>query len=309
MSIRLASAVATAAWRSTSAGAAALSAGLILANLAAWLWAFALFANRPAILGTAFLAWVFGLRHAVDADHIAAIDNVVRKLMHGGGRPRTVGLYFSLGHSTVVVIATVLLATTAVHLGDGEVLKAIGSLIGTSVSAAFLLLIAAINLVILAGLWRTFCAVRVHGAAELENLDALLSGRGLLARLLGPAFRMVTRAWHMYPLGFLFGLGFDTATEIGLLSLSATEAARGLSLADVLVFPALFTAAMAMVDVVRAGELRRLRTCAADDCDGVLVDLSRNRSKRYCDLGCGNRLAVAAYRARLTSDSGDDLER
>ena len=127
MSIRPASLVATAAWRSTSAGTAVLSAGLILANLAAWLWAFALFADRPAILGTAFLAWVFGLRHAVDADHIAAIDNVVRKLMHGGGRPRTVGLYFSLGHSTVVVIATVLLATTAVHLGDGEVLKAIGT--------------------------------------------------------------------------------------------------------------------------------------------------------------------------------------
>lgn len=226
----------------------ALFGGLVLANLAAWVWAFALFANRPAILGSAMLAWVFGLRHAVDADHIAAIDNVVRKLMHAGAAPRTVGLYFSLGHSTVVVAATILLVTAIVQFGDGGMLKRAGSLIGTSVSAVFLLLIAAINLGILTGLWRTLGAVRARGIAALENLDALLAGRGLLARLLGPMLRMVTRAWHMYPLGLLFGLGFDTATEIGLLSLSGTEAAQGLSLLNVLVFPALFTAGMALVD-------------------------------------------------------------
>ena len=131
--------------RAIPAGAATLFAGLILANFAAWLWAFALFADRPAILGTALLAWVFGLRHAVDADHIAAIDNVVRKLIHSGDTPHAVGLYFSLGHSTVVAFATTLLGVAAVGLRDSEsVVRAVGSLIGTSVSATFLLLIAAI---------------------------------------------------------------------------------------------------------------------------------------------------------------------
>ncbi len=230
-------------------GSAALFAGLILANVAAWLWAFALFADRPAVMGTALLAWVFGLRHAVDADHIAAIDNVVRKLMHDGGAPRAAGLYFSLGHSTVVVAGTILLAFAAIRLSDGDSLvRTVGSLIGTSVSAGFLLLIAAVNLVILAGLWQAFCAVQTRGAPELANVEALLSARGLLARLLGPMFRMLTKDWHLYPLGLLFGLGFDTATEIGLLSISATEAARGMPVYHVLLFPALFTAAMALVD-------------------------------------------------------------
>ena len=234
---------------SARAGTLSLFTGLILANLAAWAWAFAAFADRPAAIGTALLAWVLGLRHAVDADHIAAIDNVVRKLMHAGDDPRSAGLYFSLGHSTVVVVGTILLAAAALQLGEGDgAIRTVGSLIGTSVSALFLLLIAAVNLVILAGLWRTFRAVRAHGTRELESIDHLLSGHGLLGRLLGPMFRMVSRTWHMYPLGLLFGLGFDTATEIGLLSLSAAEAARGVSVSHLLVFPALFTAAMALVD-------------------------------------------------------------
>jgi len=234
--------------RTFDAGPAVLFGGLIAANVAAWAWAFALFADRPAVMATALLAWVFGLRHAVDADHIAAIDNVVRKLMQAGGAPRSVGLYFALGHSTVVVVATMLLALGVVSLGGDSLLKDIGGLIGTSVSAMFLLVIAAINLAIFAGLWRTFRKVREQGVHDAEGLDALLVHRGFLARLLGPMFRLVTKPWHMYPLGVLFGLGFDTATEIGLLSISATEAARGVSFAHVLVFPALFAAGMALVD-------------------------------------------------------------
>jgi high-affinity nickel-transport protein len=236
------------ALRAVEPGAAILFGGLILANAAAWAWAYALFADRPALMATALLAWVFGLRHAVDADHIAAIDNVVRKLMHAGGAPRAAGLYFALGHSTVVVVATVLLALSAVGLGGDSLLKSIGSLIGTSVSAIFLLLIALMNLVIFAGLWRTLQVVRANGACDAEKLDTMLAGRGILGRLLAPMFRLVTTSWHMYPLGLLFGLGFDTATEIGLLSISATEAARGISVLDVLVFPALFAAGMALVD-------------------------------------------------------------
>jgi high-affinity nickel-transport protein len=199
-------------------------------------------------MATALLAWVFGLRHAVDADHIAAIDNVVRKLMQAGGMPRSAGLYFALGHSTIVVVATMLLALGVVSLGGDSFLRDIGGLIGTSVSALFLLVIAAINLVIFVGLWRTFRIARAQGVHDAEGLDALLANRGFLARLLGPMFRLVTKPGHMYPLGFLFGLGFDTATEIGLLSISASEAARGASLVDVLVFPALFASGMALVD-------------------------------------------------------------
>ncbi|BBO05306.1 HoxN/HupN/NixA family nickel/cobalt transporter [Bradyrhizobium ottawaense] len=234
--------------RAVEPGTVVLFGGLIAANIAAWAWAFALFGDRPTVLATALLAWVFGLRHAVDADHIAAIDNVVRKLMQTGGAPRSVGLYFALGHSTVVVVATILLALGVVSLGGDSLLKEIGGLIGTSVSALFLLVIAAINLVIFVGLWRTFRAAREQGVRDAEGLERLLANRGFLARLLGPLFRLVTKPWHMYPLGFLFGLGFDTATEIGLLSISATEAARGASVADVLVFPALFASGMALVD-------------------------------------------------------------
>ncbi|WP_439358507.1 HoxN/HupN/NixA family nickel/cobalt transporter [Bradyrhizobium sp. DASA03007] len=234
--------------RAVEPGAALLFGGLIAANIAAWAWAFTLFGDRPTVMATALLAWVFGLRHAVDADHIAAIDNVVRKLMQAGGAPRSVGLYFALGHSTVVVVATMLLALGVVSLGGDSLLKEIGGLVGTSVSALFLLVIAAINLAIFAGLWRTFRAAREHGVHDAAGLDALLANRGVLARLLGPMFRLVTKPGHMYPLGFLFGLGFDTATEIGLLSISASEAARGTSLADVLVFPALFASGMALVD-------------------------------------------------------------
>jgi nickel/cobalt transporter (NiCoT) family protein len=225
-----------------------LFGGLIAANVAAWAWAFALFSDRPAVMATALLAWVFGLRHAVDADHIAAIDNVVRKLMHAGDAPKSVGLYFALGHSSVVVVATTLLALGVVSLGGDSFLRDIGALIGTSVSALFLLVIAAINLAIFAGLWRTFRMARTHGVHDAAQLDALLASRGFLSRLLGPIFRLVTKPWHMFPLGLLFGLGFDTATEIGLLGISATEAAHGASFADVLVFPALFAAGMALVD-------------------------------------------------------------
>jgi nickel/cobalt transporter (NiCoT) family protein len=222
--------------------------GLLLANVAAWTWAFALFADRPAVMATALLAWVFGLRHAVDADHIAAIDNVVRKLMHAGGAPRSVGLYFALGHSTVVVVATMLLALGVVSLGGDSLLRDIGGVIGTSVSALFLLVIAAINLAIFVGLWRTFRIARAQGIHDAAQLDALLASRGFLARLLGPMFRLVTKPWHMLPLGFLFGLGFDTATEVGLLGISATQAGQGMSIWSIMVFPVLFAAGMALID-------------------------------------------------------------
>lgn len=227
----------------------ALYAVLITANIVAWLWAWTAFATHPALLGLALLAWVFGLRHAVDADHIAAIDNVVRKLMASGKRPIGVGFFFSLGHSTVVLLATAAIAAAATGLQDRlDGFKAIGSVVGTAVSAAFLLLIGIINLSILRGVWRSFREVTRGGQLDEAALDGLLAGRGLLARLLRPLFRLVNRSWHMYPVGFLFGLGFDTATEVGLLGIAATQAAQGVPPWHILVFPALFTAGMSLVD-------------------------------------------------------------
>jgi nickel/cobalt transporter (NiCoT) family protein len=222
---------------------------LIAANAGAWVWAFVVFGHQPALLGTALLAYTFGLRHAVDADHIAAIDNVVRKLMQVGQRPLSVGFFFALGHSTVVVLATVAIAATAAALQSRfEEFREVGGVIGTGVSALFLLSIALVNLVVLIAVWRNFRHVRRGGRIEPQHLDVLVAGGGVLARVFRALFGIVSRSWHMYPLGFLFGLGFDTATEIGLLGISATQVAQGMSIWSILVFPALFTSGMALVD-------------------------------------------------------------
>lgn len=224
-------------------------AGLISGNAAAWLWALVVFRHYPVLLATSFLAYGFGLRHAVDADHIAAIDNVTRKLMHEGQRPATVGLFFSLGHSTIVVLASVAIAATAtVVKQDFSAFQHIAGLIGSLTSSLVLFAVAAMNIVILATLWRTLCRVKTGLPYVEEDLNALLAGRGLLSRFFRPLFGMIRRDWHIYFLGFLFGLGFDTATEVGLLGISAAQAARGLSIWSILVFPALFTAGMSLVD-------------------------------------------------------------
>jgi high-affinity nickel-transport protein len=222
---------------------------LVAANAAAWAWALLAFHDHPVLLGTCFLAYSFGLRHAVDADHIAAIDNVTRKLMQEGRQPVAVGLFFSLGHSTVVVLATIGVAAAAAAFKDQlEDFRAVGSMIGISVSAAFLLIIAAINVVILVKVYNTFQRVKNGGTYVAEEMDALVAGGGFFARMFRRLFRMIERSWHMYPLGFLFGLGFDTATEIGLLGIAAAEAGNGLPIWSILVFPALFTAGMTLID-------------------------------------------------------------
>ncbi len=222
---------------------------LILANLTVWAWAVLVFGNQPVLLGTALLAYAFGLRHAVDADHIAAIDNVTRKLMQEGKRPVGVGFFFAMGHSTVVIVAAAGVAATATALaGSFDWFKAVGGVIGTSVSALFLFAIAAANLIILRGVWRTFRHVRQGGRYVEEDFDLLLNNRGVLARLFRPLFRLISQSWHMYPLGLLFGLGFDTATEVALLGISATAAAKGMSIWSIMLFPALFAAGMSLID-------------------------------------------------------------
>jgi high-affinity nickel-transport protein len=228
---------------------AAIYAVLIGANVLAWIWAIVAFHDYPVLIGTAFLAYTFGLRHAVDADHIAAIDNVTRKLMQEGKRPVSVGFFFALGHSTIVVLGSVgvALATGALQ-GRFETFRLVGGLIGTSVSAVFLFLVAGANLLILLSVYRTFRAVRRGGTLVEDDLNQLLAQRGLLGRVFRPMFAMVARSWHMYPLGFLFGLGFDTATEIALLVMAGTSVASGLPFWAILSLPILFAAGMSLLD-------------------------------------------------------------
>ena len=222
---------------------------LLAINAAAWTWAVMALADQPALLGTALLAYLLGLRHAVDADHIASIDNVVRKLMQEGKRPVSAGLFFSLGHSLAVTLAVAAISGAAFVLqGRLHPFKVVGSIIGTAASAFFLLAIAAINLVILRSVWQSFRRARRGEPVAEQELDILLSGRGFLARIFRPLFRMVSRSWQMLPVGFLFGLGFDTATEITLFTVAASQASGGMSFGTVMIFPALFTAGMTLVD-------------------------------------------------------------
>ncbi|MCW6510876.1 HoxN/HupN/NixA family nickel/cobalt transporter [Lichenifustis flavocetrariae] len=228
---------------------AAMYAILITANLGAWVWALVAFHRFPVLIGTAFVAYSFGLRHAFDADHIAAIDNVTRKLMQNGKKPISVGFFFSLGHSSIVVALTVTIAALTVTLQERfDAFRVVGGVIGTSISAFFLLIVAVANILILMSVYRTFRKVKNGGRLVEQDLDSMLAGGGLLARIFRPLFGVVRRSWHMYPLGLLFGLGFDTATEVGLLGISASQAAQGLSIWTILVFPALFTAGMSLLD-------------------------------------------------------------
>lgn len=232
-------------WRSASMAAAVLAA----LNLSAWLWALWLFHSQPILLGTALLAYGFGLRHAVDADHIAAIDNVTRKLVHEGKRPVAVGFFFALGHSTVVILAVAALGAAASTLTDHlTTLQRIGGWLGGTFSALFLLAIAVANGFVLHSVWRALRRLRLGAHHGSEDIDALLNRRGLLARLLQPLLRLIRSSWHMFPLGVLFGLGFDTASEVALLALAVAQAGNGMSLPALMVLPVLFAAGMSLLD-------------------------------------------------------------
>ena len=221
---------------------------LAVLNVGAWLWALIAFGDNPAMMGVALVIYGLGLRHAVDADHIAAIDNVTRKLMQDRRRPVAVGFFFALGHSTVVIIAAAAVAVAATLLGSFDAIKGVGGIIGTGVSAFFLLAVAAMNVLIFVSVYRSYRRVRQGGTYVEEDVDLLLNNRGFLARIFRPMFRMVSRSWHMFPLGFLFGLGFDTATEVAMFGVSAAQAAKGIPIEAIMVFPVLFAAGMSLVD-------------------------------------------------------------
>ena len=223
---------------------------LFALNIVAWVLAFIAFSTKyPALLGTALLAYTFGLRHAVDADHISAIDNVTRKLMQENKRPTTVGFFFSLGHSTIVIFLSVAIAIAAVFVKDViPSLQGAGGIIGTLVSAFFLYLIAFINLLVLWEIFQTFRKVTRGENYNNSQLEDFLNQRGLMARFFRPLLKMTDKSWKMYPIGVLFGLGFDTATEVGLLGITGLEASHGLPVIYILIFPLLFMAGMVLLD-------------------------------------------------------------
>ncbi len=205
-------------------------------------------------IGIGLTAYTLGLRHAFDADHIAAIDNTTRKLMNDGHRPLGVGFFFSLGHSSVVFGLALLLAFGLKAIigpvkQDSSALHHYTGLIGTTVSGVFLYLIAFINIIILAGILRVFARMR-RGVFDEAELEEQLNNRGLLNRFLSRFTKSITKSWHMYPLGVLFGLGFDTATEVALLVLAGTSAAAGLPWYAILCLPVLFTAGMCLLDTI-----------------------------------------------------------
>ncbi|MEW2294261.1 HoxN/HupN/NixA family nickel/cobalt transporter [Streptomyces sp. NPDC006743] len=205
-------------------------------------------------VGIGVTAYTLGMRHAFDADHIAAIDNTTRKLMNEGQRPLSVGFWFSLGHSSIVFGLAFLLSLGVKALAgpvrdDNSQLHDVTGLIGTTVSGTFLYVIAAINLVILAGIWKVFRQMR-SGRFDEAALEEQLNNRGFMNRVLGRVMKSVTKPWQMYPLGLLFGLGFDTATEIALLVLAGSGAASGLPWYAILCLPVLFAAGMSLLDTI-----------------------------------------------------------
>jgi len=205
-------------------------------------------------IGTGLTAYTLGMRHAFDADHIAAIDNTTRKLMGDGKRPLSVGFWFSLGHSSIVVFMTLLLSlglkAVGAELSDNtSALHQYGGLIGTVVSGAFLYLLGIINLVILVGILKVFRQMR-SGTYDEAALEEQLKNRGLMTRFLGRTMNAITKPWQIYPVGLLFGLGFDTVTEVAFLVLAGTSVAAGLPWYAIMCLPILFAAGMSLLDTI-----------------------------------------------------------
>jgi high-affinity nickel-transport protein len=226
--------------------------GVGLLHVAGWGLLFAAAAGQPTILALGGLAYTFGLRHAFDADHIAAIDNTTRKLLQDGRKPVGVGFFFSLGHSTVVFIIAAALGLTVKWIvdgvaGNGGQLKTVGGMLGTVVSGGFLVLIGVLNLVVLLDIVRVYRRLKA-GGYDHNSLELDLTAGGVMSRIFGRLFRVIRHSWQMYPIGFLFGLGFDTASEVAILAISAGAAAKGLPFVAVIALPLIFAAGMSLMD-------------------------------------------------------------
>jgi high-affinity nickel-transport protein len=226
--------------------------GVGLLHIVGWGLLFAAAAGQPTILALGGLAYTFGLRHAFDADHISAIDNTTRKLLQDGRKPVGVGFFFSLGHSTVVFLVAVALGLTVKWIvdgvaGDGGILRSVGGTVGTVVSGGFLVLIGLLNLVILIDVIRVYRRLK-SGEYDATSLELDLNAGGFMSRIFGRLFRVIRHSWQMYPIGFLFGLGFDTASEVAILAIAAGAAAKGLPFMAVIALPLIFAAGMSLMD-------------------------------------------------------------
>jgi len=223
-------------------------------HLLGWGLLLAYGANHPGFMWLGGVAYMLGLRHAFDADHIAAIDNTTRKLLQSGRKPLGVGFFFSLGHSTVVFLIAVALSLAVRWVVQGVVadsgqLRSIGGAVGTLVSGGFLVLIGILNLLVLIDIIRVYRRMR-RGEYDRQGLDQELMAGGLMTRLFGRLFRLIEHSWQMYPIGFLFGLGFDTASEVAFLAVSAGAAAQGLPLGAIVSLPLIFAAGMSLMDTM-----------------------------------------------------------
>jgi len=240
--------ISSVSWRLTG-----LFGSVALLHIVGWGMMLLLVAPKfPVMLGLGGLAYAFGLRHAFDADHISAIDNTTRKLLQEGKKPLGVGFFFSLGHSTVVFLIALALGFATQFVvsnlisANGQ-LKSLGGLIGTGVSGVFLLLIGVLNLIILLDIVRLFRRMRA-GEHDRQSLERELVAGGLLTRLFGRLFKLITHSWQMYLVGFLFGLGFDTASEISFLAISAGAAAQHIPIYALISLPLIFAAGMSLMD-------------------------------------------------------------
>ncbi|OSS48380.1 hypothetical protein B5807_07817 [Epicoccum nigrum] len=240
--------------------AIAIIVALIAVNLVVWAAVGVVLHFNSPLVSTAILSYTLGLRHALDADHISAIDLMTRRLIAAGQRPVTVGMFFSLGHSTVVIITSLVVAGTAAAVSSKfDSFERIGGIIGTSVSAAFLLLLGIMNIYIL---YKLVVQMRKILASEpgQEHEEFKIQGGGCLFPVLQRLFKLVDKPWKMYPLGFLFGLGFDTSSEIAILGISSIQATKGTSIWLILIFPLLFTAGMCLLDTIDGALMMSLYT-------------------------------------------------
>ena len=232
-----------------------------LLHLTGWGLLLAFAGGRPGFIALGGLAYTFGLRHAFDADHISAIDNTTRKLLQTGRKPQGVGFFFSLGHSTVVLMIAVALGLAVRWIVQGVVsdhgqLRSVGGAAGTLVSGGFLVMIGILNLVVLIDIVRVYRKMR-RGEFDRAGLEHELMTGGVMTRLFGRIFRLIDHSWQMYPVGFLFGLGFDTASEVALLAISAGAAAQGLPFGAVVSLPLIFAAGMSLMDTADGAFMSR----------------------------------------------------
>ncbi|KAF2431752.1 nickel transport protein [Tothia fuscella] len=250
--------------------AVAIIVFLILINVAVWIAVGIVLRFHKELISTAAISWVLGLRHALDADHIAAIDLMTRRLLASGQRPVTVGTFFSLGHSTIVIVTSIVVAATAAAVSEKfSNFSRIGGIIGSSVSATFLLLLGIMNIYILVKLiqqLRTLIRTPLG-----QEIPFQFEGGGVLFRILKRMFKIIDRPWKMYPLGVLFGLGFDTSSEIAILGISSIHAANGTSIWLILLFPLLFTAGMCMIDTIDGALMMSLYSSAALARDQIAI--------------------------------------